>query len=75
MDEADIANDSMQRDLDIRLAEMRSRQRLGGPEFCDECEAPMPRLRRDLGLILCIECATLAERAAKLAGEKVGAAE
>jgi len=56
----------MQRDLDIRLAEMRSRQRTGGPEFCGECEDPMPRLRRDLGLTVCVDCATLAERAAKL---------
>lgn len=70
MDEADIANDRMQQDLDARLAAMRSRQRLGGPEFCDECQTPMPRLRRDLGLDLCIECATQAERAAKFSGRR-----
>lgn len=68
MDEADIANDYAQRDLDMKLAEIRSRQRSGGPEFCSRCGEPMPRLRRDLGLVLCIECAHLAERAARRFG-------
>lgn len=68
MDEADIANDRAQRDLDTKLAEMRSRQRTGGPEFCQKCGEPMPRLRRDLGLVMCIECAEIAERAAKRFG-------
>lgn len=65
-DEADMGNDAMQRDLDLRLAEVRARQRTGGPAFCDDCAEAMPRLRRDLGLSLCVECATLAERAARL---------
>ena len=65
-DEADLGNDAMQRDLELRLAEVRARQRTGGPEFCDDCELPMPRLRRDMGLSRCIECATMAERAARL---------
>lgn len=65
-DEADLGNDAMQRDLDLRLAEVRARQRTGGPEFCEDCDLPMPRLRRDMGLIRCVECADFAERAARL---------
>lgn len=68
MDEADIANDYAQRDLDMKLAEMRARQRTGGPEFCTRCSEPMPRLRRNLGLSMCIDCAHLAERAARRFG-------
>ena len=70
MDEADIANDNAQRDLDMKLAEIRSRQRTGGPEFCTRCSEPMPRLRRDLGLLVCIDCAQLAERTARRFGRR-----
>ena len=68
MDEADIANDRAQRDLDMKLAEMMGHQRTGGPEFCTKCSEPMPRLRRDLGLSMCIDCAQLVERAARRFG-------
>lgn len=35
---------------------------LYGPEECDQCEAPMPTLRREMGSRLCTACASAAER-------------
>ena len=33
-----------------------------GPEFCDECDEPMPDLRRAMGSRLCTACASAVER-------------
>lgn len=33
-----------------------------GPEFCDECESPMPELRRANGWVLCTSCQSAVER-------------
>lgn len=64
-DEADIANDHAMRDLELRIAEVRSRKRTEAPELCIDCEEPIPEPRRKLGLPRCLECAQLLEFRAK----------
>lgn len=66
MDEADIANDRMMQDLEIRLAEQRAKVKPYGPELCRDCGEQMLELRRQLGLQVCVECARLIERNGKL---------
>lgn len=68
MDEADIANEMMEQDLQIRLAEARAKMRTDGPEFCDaeDCGEPLPPARRKLGLRFCVDCAASRERRARL---------
>lgn len=68
MDEVDIANNRMMEDLEFRLAEARSKIKPYGPEFCQQsdCEAPIPEIRRQLGLTECVECATLRERSRRM---------
>lgn len=36
-----------------------------GPEFCVECDEPMPALRRSHGWCLCTSCKTVQERRVK----------
>ena len=33
-----------------------------GPAFCEECESPMPELRRANGWVLCTSCQSAVER-------------
>lgn len=65
-DEADIANDAAMADLERRLAAHRAALSRPAPELCAECEDPIPSERRALGLRLCIDCARLLERRARL---------
>lgn len=64
-DEIDIANDLVMREMESRIAAARQTDRVGEPE-CEECGEPVPEVRRQLGKSTCIECATTAERRAKL---------
>lgn len=41
-----------------------------GPAVCEECEAPMPALRRAYRFRLCTACATEAERQAGRRGRR-----
>lgn len=68
MDEVDIANDRIMQDLEIRLAETRSKERPYGPEFCqrEDCGEPMPELRRKMGMVVCVDCASLMERVGRM---------
>ena len=68
MDEVDIANELIERDMELRLAEARSKVRTEGSEVCqaDDCGEPMPMLRRKMGLQYCVDCASVRERRAKL---------
>jgi hypothetical protein len=65
-DEVDIANDRAQQLLDAQIAAVRAKQRTEAPELCVECEEPNLPARRELGLSLCLECAQLRERLARL---------
>lgn len=65
-DEVDIANDRAQQILDAKIASVRAKQRTEAPELCVDCEEPNLPERRALGLALCIDCARLQERRARL---------
>lgn len=60
-DEVDLANDRILADLEARIAAARAPKERG-PEECEDCEAPMPELRRGMGLRVCVECAEISER-------------
>lgn len=65
-DEADIANDAILADLERRLEAHRAAQNRPPVAECDECEEPIEPGRVALRLRLCLECARLRERRAKL---------
>ena len=67
-DEVDIASKIIDDELRYALNEMRRNIPSGkrGPECCMECEEPMPEVRRELGLSLCVPCAQEKERRAAL---------
>lgn len=66
MDEADSANDHIEREMAMRLRWLGARQPTGlGPVECVDCGDVMPEARRQLGLRLCVECATLQEKLAR----------
>ena len=65
MDEADIANEYMERDLALRIAAARGKRQAMGPEECGQCGEPIPMARRQLGLVVCIDCARDNERGAR----------
>jgi formylmethanofuran dehydrogenase subunit E len=67
-DEADIANDWVMRDLEMRLAAARAPEAVMGDPECQECGETVPDARRRLGKSICFDCADLAERRAKLFG-------
>jgi RNA polymerase-binding transcription factor DksA len=64
-DEIDIANDLVMREMEMRIAAARQDAKTGHAE-CEECGEPVPDVRRQLGKSTCIDCATMAERRAKL---------
>jgi RNA polymerase-binding transcription factor DksA len=64
-DEADIANDLVLRETQSRIDAARQTTETGAAE-CEECGEPVPEVRRTLGKSTCIDCATLAERRARL---------
>lgn len=64
-DEIDIANDMVMREMEMRIAAAIKDPELGAPE-CEECGEPVPDVRRRLGKSNCIDCATLAEKRARL---------
>jgi RNA polymerase-binding transcription factor DksA len=66
MDEVDIANDAMLESLERTLAALRKEPKGPQPEFCVECEEPIPPARQKLRLDLCIDCAQLRERAQRV---------
>lgn len=66
-DEADFASDYIDKQLELRLKEIRNSGEIKiGPKQCVECEEAIPDARRQLGLKLCIECAIEAERRGSL---------
>ena len=65
-DEADIANDFILAEMERRLAEHRAARSKPAPLECEECEEPIPPLRRDLGLRFCVDCASARERAGRM---------
>ena len=62
MDEVDVANDQILKELDLRIAEVRSASARPSPENCERCNDPISPTRRALNLRLCIDCAQLKER-------------
>ena len=66
MDEIDIANDRIQREIDSIVAARRQIVQHDCPaaEACDECGEPIPEERRQAvpGTRLCVDCARRAER-------------
>ena len=65
-DEADIANDAILADLERRIAAQRAAANRPPATECDECEEPIEPARVALRLRLCLDCAVLRERAARL---------
>lgn len=66
MDEADIANDAILADMERRIALQRAAANKPTVEFCQECEEPITPARQKLRLQLCLDCAMLRERAARV---------
>lgn len=66
MDEVDIANDYAQRLLDMQIASARAKANGKPAQVCDDCDDPLPQERQALNLRLCIECASLRERKARM---------
>ncbi len=63
MDDVDITNDRVQRDLEARIAVARGKVPHDlGPEVCNECDEPMPIERRLHGFMVCQPCAAENER-------------
>jgi len=62
-DEADIANDRIERDTNAALMEASSRVAGDGSDECESCGEPIPAARRQAApwARLCIECQTEAE--------------
>ncbi len=66
MDEADVANDMIMREMNYRIAAVQAVTAKPSPENCERCDEPITPARRALNLRLCIECARLRERQARL---------
>ena len=70
-DEADIANDDLEKALTAALA---NRVQYGGESavHCEDCGEKIPERRRKSlpGVTTCAECQTVREREAKLYGER-----
>ncbi len=62
MDEADVANDMIMREMNYRIAAVQAVTARPSPENCERCDDPITPARRALNLRLCIECARLQER-------------
>lgn len=62
-DEADVANDYIDREVLNALDKMRQNSsEKSGTKVCRECGEKIPDGRRKLGFQLCIECAEETER-------------
>ena len=66
MDEADVANDMIMREMNYRIAEVQAATARPSPEACERCDEPITPARRALNLRLCIECAKLRERSNRM---------
>lgn len=66
MDEADIANDAIMVDMERRLALFRAAVNKPALANCEECDEPITPARQKLRLQLCLDCALLRERAARV---------
>ena len=65
-DEADIANDAILADMERRIQAQRAAANRPPVDNCEECEEPIASGRRDLGLRVCLDCAVLRERTARI---------
>lgn len=65
-DEVDIANDAIMADMERRIAMQRAAANRPPVTDCQECEEPITPARQALRLQLCLDCAKLRERAARL---------
>lgn len=66
VDEVDIANDAILADMDRRIAARQAAANRPPVTHCEECEEPITPARQQLRLQLCLDCAKLRERAARL---------
>ena len=66
MDEADIANDAILVDMERRLALHQAAANKPALTNCEECDEPITPARQKLRLQLCLDCALLRERAARV---------
>jgi len=57
-DEADMAQDNIERDLDINIAARRAVLNGPGSEECIDCEEPIPPARRKAvpNCVRCLDC-------------------
>lgn len=65
-DEVDIANDVAMANLERQIAMQRAAFNKPPTETCVECDEPMTPARQALRLQLCLDCALLRERAARV---------
>lgn len=61
-DEADIANDYMDLELNRALGKLRQTEKSVGSKACTACGDKMPPIRRNMGFKLCVSCAAENER-------------
>ena len=66
MDEADVANDMIMREMNYRIAAVQAATANPSPQNCERCDDPITPTRRALNLRLCIECARLKERSDRI---------
>ena len=60
-DDADLAGDLMQDQIERTLAARQVTAVPPGPAQCDECDNPMPDARRAHGFRICVECRRVQE--------------
>ena len=65
-DEVDLANDQAEYHLQVALRRVPSTSNAASALFCDDCDEPIPELRRQAvqGCFTCIDCQSLRERRA-----------
>jgi RNA polymerase-binding transcription factor DksA len=68
-DEADIANDYIDKEIKRALGKMRGDLGKPGSKVCRDCGENIPDARCNLGFQLCIECASESERRKSLFAE------
>ncbi len=66
-DEADIANEYIDKEVAVALGRIRQNfAGRSGPKVCAECGDKIPQARRKLGFQFCITCAEESERRGSL---------
>lgn len=65
-DDVDLANDAILADLGRRISAQQATRNRPQATDCEDCEEPITPARQALRLNLCLDCALLRERAARM---------